>query len=1014
LLTYPRVPTLLIILLVLYALIGTPLLSAGGQQEDATGGQDPIAEANRLVDEGRLNEAMLLLEESVRENPDLIEASEEVMDRIRAQRAAYNDEFERLIENLINSPEEIERTLSIIDRMEELDRFPNARVAEQVSQARIIAQLAFDRNLARTIMEEGRELIEAGRYADAVERYLSGFDLQRERFEAREYGNLFANRVDEAIAAVRLNAETFVSFSAEFREEVSALENAAQADATDPLPGLIDEYADIFSRIELREEAVAEEAAVLREQRDQVPSLFPEDPVDWHITLVHRFTAGRADVSEPEGIEGALQAARSRSRVELARAFAARVDTQLERGVAATEQRAWEEALAAFTRARTQAQAGVRLSLIGTDVGTDTAFEDAVAALPGRLEPLYVEEHLRRETAAARISLAETMAAVDEARVPPEVTEEVELLTVSKASMALRVGEIREQLAGWRQLQDASAGLGTDVVSTRAASYLSDTEAALSRREAEVVEYEIATLDRIAGLRFAAFSDRFDTGESDYENGIDLLEGVEEVVEGATDEEEAVTVTYRYPDRALDEFLAAEADLEALRAEVAAALQSYRAEAAYVRADERIQERIADTAALLAEIDELGNRIASRITSARDQIARAQQLRSEGNQLVAQTRRAINNLQVEQARELWEQARQRYFESLELQQDAAFREQSDELITTLGAEIQEARNRRIVQEVRQRIDRAETLYEQESYQDSYELLTEARDLWQQTNVQPNPEIERLLRFVNAALNLESTRTLAETEPLYPVLSSYLNLARQDFTSASQIVENRGVTDRADSLLTRAQENVDNVTAVRPYNWEARILRLRILRLQDSENFDEVFERRFEEAVDRRDEDPQEALTAFETLAAINPDYPGLQEQIVELEIELGIRPDPVTQAQIAEANRLLNQARQIAAGAGEAQRQAAISLLEEAVTLNPENRQAQILLDRLRIQSGGQATVALSSAEEQQFRRAETLFIQDNVAQAYAIVQQLLQDEQNQLYPPLLDLEERIAARLGI
>jgi hypothetical protein len=223
-----------------------------------------------------------------------------------------------------------------------------------------------------------------------------------------------------------------------------------------------------------------------------------------------------------------------------------------------------------------------------------------------------------------------------------------------------------------------------------------------------------------------------------------------------------------------------------------------------------------------------------------------------------------------------------------------------------------------------------------------------------------------------------------------------------------------VTDRADSLLTRAQENVDNVTAVRPYNWEARILRLRILRLQDSENFDEVFERRFEEAVDRRDEDPQEALTAFETLAAINPDYPGLQEQIVELEIELGIRPDPVTQAQIAEANRLLNQARQIAAGAGEAQRQAAISLLEEAVTLNPENRQAQILLDRLRIQSGGQATVALSSAEEQQFRRAETLFIQDNVAQAYAIVQQLLQDEQNQLYPPLLDLEERIAARLGI
>jgi hypothetical protein len=208
--------------------------------------------------------------------------------------------------------------------------------------------------------------------------------------------------------------------------------------------------------------------------------------------------------------------------------------------------------------------------------------------------------------------------------------------------------------------------------------------------------------------------------------------------------------------------------------------------------------------------------------------------------------------------------------------------------------------------------------------------------------------------------------------------------------------------------------VDNVIAVRPYNWEARILKLRILRLQDSENFDEVFERRFDEALQRKQENPQEALTAFETLAAINPDYPGLQDQIVELEIELGLRPDPVTQQQIAESNQLLNQAQEIAQGAGEAQRQAAISLLEESVTLNPDNREAQILLDRLRIQTGGEATVTLSSTEEQQFRRAETLFIQDNVAQAYAIVQQLMQDEANRRYPPLIDLEERIAARLGI
>ncbi|NBF41695.1 MAG: hypothetical protein GVY14_14900, partial [Spirochaetes bacterium] len=669
-----------------------------------------------------------------------------------------------------------------------------------------------------------------------------------------------------------------------------------------------------------------------------------------------------------------------------------------------------------FELARIQANAGVRLSVIGTETDTDTGFEAAVSQLPDALDGLYADQHVRRETAVTRGSLAETMAEVDAERVVAVETEDLQVLTDAKAAMAVRVADIRELAAGWQQMTNSYRALTADALSARADTLLSSAEAAVSSREGEVVEYEIATLDRIADVRLVRFSDRLETGREDYRTGIDLLEGVEEVVEQAAGDdgaEEAVTVTYRYPDRALDQFLAAQTDVEALRADVATALESYRNEDEYVRLEARIQTQIADAEALLAEIDELSNAIASRTTSARDQIARAQELRNEGDRLVAQTRQAINSLQVERARELWESARQRYFESLELQQNAAFRDQADQLITSLGAEIQEARNRRIVQEVRQRIDRADVLYQQESYQQAYDLLTEARDLWQQTNVQPNPEIERLLRFVNAALNLENTRTLAETEPLYPVLSSYLNLARRDYNEAQEAVQGSGGAP-AQQLLARAEENVDNVTAMRPYNWEARILKLRILRLRDSENFDEVFERRFEEAVERKDDDPQEALTAFETLAAINPDYPGLQNQIVELEIELGIRPDPVTQAQIAESNRLLTQARQIAAGAGEAQRQAAMSILEEAVTLNPENREAQILLDRLRIQSGGQATVALSSAEEQQLRRAETLFIQDNAAQAYAIVQQLLRDEENQRYPPLLDLEERIAARLGL
>ncbi|MFP4565716.1 MAG: hypothetical protein ACLFNX_04380 [Spirochaetaceae bacterium] len=1006
----------MLILLTLCSIVGTGTLSAAGGQEAGAAVDDPIEEANRLVEEGRLNEAMLTLEAAVRENPDLIEESEKVMDRIRSQREEYNEEFERLIDNLINSPDQIERTLAIIDRMERLDRFPNERVADQVSEARVIAQLAYDRDRAATIMREAARLIDEERYADAVERYLSGFDLQRERFEEREYGNIFVNSVEESIEEVRGSAEAFIETAPELQGDVTALEDAAESDTIEEIDTLLDNYADVFGRVGTRLESVEEGAAQLAEHDEEVASIDPDDPVDWHIRLIRRFAAGRADVAEPDGITGALETARTRSRFDLARAFAGRADVHIDRGVAAAEERSWERAMEELDVARIQADASVRLAVMGTDAETDDEFEEAAVQLPDSLEGLYADGHVRRQTAISRQTLADIMAEVDAQRVDPADTEDLDMLSEAKAAMAARVSEVRELSAGLQQMIASYRTIDEEALSEDAEAHLTRSERAVSDREGEVIEYEVSTLDRIAGLRFTRFTDGFDRGREDYRSGIDFLEGVDEVVEqvtGVDGEQEEVAVTYRYPDRALEQFLAVQDDVQTLRDEVADALESYRGEDEYVLGEQRIEDRIADTAALLEDIDELAEQIASRITSAQDQIARAEELRDEGDGLVAQTRQAINNLQVERARELWEEARRRYFESLELQQDAAFRDEADELITALGAEIQEARNRRIVEQVRDRIDRADARYEQEDYQRAFELLTEARDLWEQTNVQPNPEIERLLRFVNAALNLENTRTLAETEPLYPVLSGYLNLARRDFNEAQAEVEGDGESP-PQQLLARAEENVDNVTAVRPYNWEARILKLRILRLRDSDNFDEVFERRFEEALDRKDDDPQEALTAFETLAAINPDYPGLQDEIVELEIDLGIRPDPVTEAQINESNRLLNQAREVAAGAGEAQRQAAMSILEEAVTLNPDNREAQILLDRLRIQSGGEATVALSSAEEQQLRRAETLFIEDNAAQAYAIVQQLLRDEDNQRYPPLLDLEERIAERLGL
>jgi tetratricopeptide (TPR) repeat protein len=198
------------------------------------------------------------------------------------------------------------------------------------------------------------------------------------------------------------------------------------------------------------------------------------------------------------------------------------------------------------------------------------------------------------------------------------------------------------------------------------------------------------------------------------------------------------------------------------------------------------------------------------------------------------------------------------------------------------------------------------------------------------------------------------------------------------------------------------------------NWDARILELRIVQIRNQDDFDEVFAARYRQAVGRLDEaGPLEVYSELEVLAEINPDYPGLQEQLRRLEIALNLREDPVDQARINQSNQLFQRAQQLTGGSLD-QAQVAVSLLEQAVDLNPDNDRAKFLLDQLRIRLGGEATVALTTADEQRYRRAETLFSQGRPLQALSIVERLLDEPENQAYPPLVDLRRRIALRLGI
>ena len=999
--------TVLILLFFSLLLLPSPI-NALGQQED------PVERAEELISQNRLNEAILILEETIREDPERIHEAEDLLREIRRLRGSYNELFQQLIAHLLENPQDIETTLDIIDRMEAVDEEPNPRTRQQVAEARYIAQLAFDRDLAERRMNDARVALQEGRELEAIAIYMELRDLQRESFEERGYSEIFRNTVNSAVTSLEETVTDFRELSDTVAESSSQLITAVResdspaTEAGFPVEQLITVLEDVST---LRNE-VEEAATTIRDQREQVRLQFPDNPIDWYLVFQDQIARGR---SEYRGDEGILPAVRQFAEGQIDRSLqVAEQEAAARREGALVAYRGDEytEAAAAFLRMSPYFGVVDRLLAAKGELYIPTP-EPAIAEaeLSPELFDRLLTASFRRLSGAYSGRLSEEMVPI--APATEVVSETIPVLEQQKETVRAGVDTLTALSQEWRaEVAGILAQVEAERLPPRSRGAASDVSERMSRKIAAARNAEVRVAARIIELNRERLAERQGEISGELPEVAALVEGTEEQL--AEIEEGGDVQISRYPDQALDVYAGLEADATAVIEEIESILARFEEEREYIREDELVTESLSRLRALLERSEGLSATLAGRIEEMEAQIAEAQQLREEADQLVAETRAALSALQVETARNLWEQAREAYYDSLSIQEDEPFREQVDELVLALGNDIQEAQNRLIVQEVRDLINEADMLYNQDEFGGARDALAQAEQLWSQVYVDPNTEVQRLLRLVNAALSIQEGRTLTETDPLFPVLGNYLNLAQQDFRDGRELYT-AGRQNEGERLLNRAIENLRNIRDVRPLNWNARILELRILQITAEDNFPEVFEARYEDALDRIDDGELLAVYGeLEALAEINPNYPGLQERIRELEIELNLRENPIDQARVAESNQLYQQAQRLADAGSRDQAVVAVSLLEEAVDLNPNNQDATFLMDSLRIRIGGQATVALDSADEQQYRLAETLFSQGQVARAFSIVERLLAEPDNQGYPPLIELRRRIALRLGI
>ena len=327
----------------------------------------------------------------------------------------------------------------------------------------------------------------------------------------------------------------------------------------------------------------------------------------------------------------------------------------------------------------------------------------------------------------------------------------------------------------------------------------------------------------------------------------------------------------------------------------------------------------------------------------------------------------------------------------------------------------EKENEIVVRDVRALKKQAWNAYYAGNLDEADARLAQAKNRWAETNVEEDKEITNLHALVTTALSMKTGRFIPPTAPDYPEMSQILSIANQHYNKGFELMK-QGEKTEAKKELNQAKEKLRNLLRVYPFNQESSLLNLRIDQLLDEKGFSKVFAQKIDSAKKdyKNPKTRQRAYADLLDLYEINPLYPGLKKLIEDVEIELGVRPKPVDRSGLVKSQNLTDQAKKIYSGAGRDERKlrSALTLVDEAISLNPNNDDAILLKDRIQIAVGGKTTVVLSSADEAQYQQAIQALQRGNVIGALALVEKLLQKSSNLRSAKILDLQKRLKDQL--
>jgi hypothetical protein len=1003
----PRSLTFLTLVFCLAVIGPVPGFSIG-QQETS------LEEVKRLINEKNYDQALKLIAQIERDNPDLRDETRPLVSQIMEIRKQYNEKLAEL-NDVLYVQGDVEKGLLLISELQALDPHPNPTTTNLITVAKKGTELVFNAKRFTALMDEAAKLLGDKKYTDAIALYLqpmanpdaAGFDLQRKSFLEAGYGDIVQKSILNTVSGIMDTAEAIRKSETALQAAEAESQSLIGASSVDD--SVLARYESDLSVIRevigyeaaLRHEAAAIDAAAksIRQQTgDNTGGIF--------LQYITDILMGRKD--RTEGIVLAVRRLWDPIVAEAAAKATEQLPVSFSRAKALFDAGNYRGARIAFSDIPLRTTMSVQaLSLETADIqpgpGWRVTDEESrrLKKLGGQavgFQEMAVESPAYQTLASYRMDLAQMPISDNAAR---------QTLVSSRSQLKTRMTEAEDVHEEWRRRADELV---------RQARLVSDVGPAAESAGAMEVRFTVFLSDlrrkdigyavRIAELDSADFSPDLAAAIRQREQAVDLKDGT---ADGR-----------KYPLRALEGLRAADKDLNTLRSDISAKVAVWRAEIPYVAGSPALGT------VLNAALDVSSKAAAE--AEANSRLERAAQ--DQHNTAVAQQKLAdqlydravvMAKADPEGTSDILTQAIDAYGKSLQFEENDAIRKRTvvGGEIAQLQTQIAAAINTKIVKQVEGLINEGIVSFNSGDIQQANQKFTQADQRWKENHPGDtySSDLEYYLNLSKNALTVSGSRELLSTDPSYDVVSSYLYLANQNYLEAQKKLQS-GNTKEGNQLLADARQNINSVLSLYPYYRVAQVLDLKILKVSDEKEFPAQLNNQITLYTDMA-KSPQfdkkrEAYIGLKNIQEFRPNDAGLAKTIQNLEYDLGVKPRPLPPEKIAESNRIYQQALGLFKKDVPETYKDTLALLNQSLTSNPNNANARQLRTSIQLLLGGNVEGALSPEAYADYIKATDFLNSGSITDAKIIVDRLMRDPKNSTYPPLLKLKGKIDARLGI